>query len=302
MKTGRRIAAVSLAAVLAVGALGLGLSAARAAAVPAKAAVQSGVTVYQNGKAAVDASNLAEGFLMVRYTGGKNVRIKTRIATPNGINYDYDTNNTGAAETYPLTEGNGKYTVQVMENTSSNRYALAYSCTVDLKLRDAALPYLYSNQFVNFTADSKTAAKAKELMAGAGSDTLSKVKVVFDYVVDNFTYDYDRAASVQSGYLPVVDSVLAAKKGICFDYAAVMAAMLRSQNVPCRLVVGYAGTTYHAWINVYSPEQGWLDQVIYFDGTTWTLMDPTFTSSGKRSATIMKYVTDPANYTRNYAY
>ena len=67
----------------------------------------------------------------------------------------------------------------------------------------------------------------------------------------NFTYDYDKAATVSSGYLPVVDTVLDSKTGICFDYAAVMASMLRSQNIPTRLEIGYAGDAYHAWISVY---------------------------------------------------
>ena len=34
-----------------------------------------------------------------------------------------------------------------------------------------------------------------------------------------------------------------------------MTAMLRSQNIPCKLVVGCAGTTYHAWIDVYVEAQ-----------------------------------------------
>ena len=50
-----------------------------AAAIPAKVPAQSGVTVYQNAKAAVDASNLADGYVSVKYTGGKDVRIKVRI-------------------------------------------------------------------------------------------------------------------------------------------------------------------------------------------------------------------------------
>ena len=47
---------------------------------------------------------------------------------------------------------------------------------------------------------------------------------------------------------------------------------------------------------------GWVDKVIYFDGENWTLMDPTFTSTGKRSNSIMKYVTDESNYSQKYAY
>ncbi len=35
-----------------------------------------------------------------------------------------------------------------------------------------------------------------------------------------------------AGYLPDVDSILQEKKGICFDYAALMATMLQSQNIP----------------------------------------------------------------------
>ena len=100
----------------------------------------------------------------------------------------------------------------------------------------------------------------------------------------------------------MVDDILAAKKGICFDYAAVMTAMLRSQNIPCKLVVGYAGTIYHAWIDVYVDGTGWIAGAIRFDGKDWTLMDPTFVSSGKRSPSIMEYVTTDSNYSQKYAY
>ena len=47
---------------------------------------------------------------------------------------------------------------------------------------------------------------------------------------------------------------------------------------------------------------GWIDKAIYFDGQNWTLMDPTFTSTGNRSQSIMQYVTDKTNYTQKYAY
>ena len=96
--------------------------------------------------------------------------------------------------------------------------------------------------------------------------------------------------------------MLAQKKGICFDYAALMAGMLRSQGVPCKLVVGYAGKAYHAWINVYSEETGWVNGAIYFDGDSWKLMDPTFASSGKQSKEIMSYIGDGSHYTAKYIY
>ncbi len=288
-------------AALMVGAAGHSAKAEKAAVLPEKAAPKTGITVYSNEKASVDASNLAEGYLMVTYTGGKNVRIKVQITKSGGVTYTYDLNNAGRTETFPLTEGDGTYTVKVFENTSGTKYAQAFSTSVTMTLRNDFLPFLYPNQYVNYTMDSQTVAIGAQLCT-APTDDLGKVTAVFDWVVDNFTYDYEKAATVQSGYLPVVDTVLAARKGICFDYAAVMTAMLRSQNIPCKLVVGYAGEVYHAWINVYVEGVGWVDQAIYFDGVNWTLMDPTYTSTGKRSQFIMEYVTDQTNYTQKYAY
>lgn len=275
-----------------------------AAAIPAKVPAQSGVTVYQNAKAAVDASNLADGYVSVKYTGGKDVRIKVRI-TKSGTTdyYDYNLNNKGTAETFPLTEGDGEYTIGVYENTTGTKYASAYSCTVTLALTSEFSPYLYPNQYVNFSDSSKVVAKAAELIKAAGANTdLEKVTAVYHYVVNNISYDYDLAATVAPGYLPDVDKVLESGKGICFDYAAVMAAMLRSQNIPCKLVVGFAGKVYHAWINVYIEGVGWVDQLIYFDGKTWSLMDPTFVSSGKNDPAVLKYVGDGTNYSQKYAY
>ena len=78
--------------------------------------------------------------------------------------------------------------------------------------------------------------------------------------------------------------------------------MLRSLGIPSKLVVGYAGEAYHAWVSVWTKETGWIDGVIYFDGTSWQRMDPTFASSSNKSAAIMKYIGDGKNYTTKYTY
>ena len=298
-KKGARIACAVLAIVVAVG-VAIPLLA-QAGVIPQKEAVQSGVTVYKNSKATVDASNLPLGFVSVSYTGGKDVRIKVQITKTGGTTYTYNLNNKGTAETFPLTEGDGKYTVKVFENTRGTKYAQAYSCSLDLKLTSEFSPFLYSNQYVNFSDDSRVVAKAAELTEGLTTD-LDKVTEIYHYVINNITYDYQLAATVASGYLPDVDAVLESGKGICFDYAAVMSAMLRSQNIPCKLIVGYAGTVYHAWINVYIEGVGWVDHLIYFNGEDWSMMDPTFVSNGKNNPAVLKYVGDGTNYTEKYAY
>ena len=63
-------------------------------------------------------------------------------------------------------------------------------------------------------------AKAEELADGASSD-LDIISSVYNYIITHFTYDYSKASSVTSGYLPDIDEVFTSEKGICFDYAAV---------------------------------------------------------------------------------
>ena len=139
-------------------------------------------------------------------------------------------------------------------------------------------------------------------MAASAGDALGVVNAVYNYVVNNMTYDTAKAASVQSGYLPNVDQVLASRTGICFDYAALMVSMLRSQDIPAKLVVGYTGSAYHAWVNVYIDGVGWIDNYIYFDGTNWSLADPTFASTGGQSDAIKQYIGNGANYQQKYCY
>lgn len=262
--------------------------------------VASGTLVKCNDKALIDYSNTADGYVMAKYTASTTKKLKAQVKGPT-TTYTYNLTAGADYATFPLSDGNGSYTVTVYENISGTKYSTTLSVSFTVTLKDEFAPFLLPNQYVNYTNAPNTVAKAEELTAGL-SEPLDKVQAIYNFVVKNFTYDKQKAATVQSGYLPALDTVLAEKKGICFDYAAIMAAMLRCQDVPCKLVVGYAGTAYHAWINVYSEETGWVNAAIYFDGTSWKLMDPTFASSGKQSASIMKYIGDGSHYTAKYIY
>lgn len=275
---------------------------AAAPAVPtALTPVASGTLCVKNDRAAVDYSHTEDGYVMARYTASTRKKLKAQVTGPSAVTYTYDLTPGQAWTTFPLSDGSGSYGVVLYENISGTRYAAVLSAKFTAALTDEFLPFLYPNQYVDYTPAVNTVKKAAELTAGK-TDTLDRVKAIYDFTVTNLTYDTKKAASVKSGYLPVLDTVLAQKKGICFDYAALMAGMLRSQGVPCKLVVGYAGTAYHAWINVWSAETGWMNAAIYFDGTNWKLMDPTFASSAGQSAGIMKYIGDGSHYTAKYIY
>ena len=265
--------------------------------------VASGTAVKSGGGAEIDYSNTKDGYVMCRFAAANSKRLKVQVAGPT-TTYTYDLS-TGGWVTFPLSDGNGSYKTTVLQNTTGNKYAVLASASFSVALADEFAPFLRPNQYVNYEGASATIAMAAQLTNGV-SQPLDKVGKVYSYVVNTLSYDKSRAAAIASGqitsYLPDLDCVLAEKKGICFDYAALMTGMLRSQGVPCKLVVGYAGTAYHAWVSVWTQETGWVDGAIYFDGTTWHRMDPTFASSGNGSDAIMKYIGNGSNYKVKYLY
>lgn len=255
-----------------------------------------GETVYSAGGVALDCSNAAQGYVMVSYSG-TNHKVKLQISKNEGTTYTYDITKRGEYDVFALTEGNGSYTVKVYENISGTSYSCAFTQTFQVNLADANLPFLYPNQYVNFTYDGEVAKTSNEVTKGLTKE-LEIVEAVYNYVATNISYDYYKAENVKSGYLPNVETTLSTKKGICFDYASLMTAMLRIQNVPARLEVGYvSGGLYHAWISVYIKDVGWVNNVIYFDGANWKLMDPTFASTGPG-----KFTGEGYGYSIKYVY
>lgn len=260
-----------------------------------------GTKTKSSSQATIDYSNISDGYFMIAWNGDKSAKIKIQSTGPSNTTYTYNINTDGNYEAFPLSDGNGDYKITVYKNVQGTKYSQLVTLTVKVKLTDEMAPFIRPNQYVNYKQDSNAVKIATEQCEGL-DENLKKVEKIYDYVVANITYDTIKAKSVQSGYLPDLDKVLATKKGICFDYAALMTGMLRSQGVPCKLVVGYAGSAYHAWINVWSEKEGWVDSIIYFDGNNWKLMDPTFASSGNKSESIMKYIGDGKNYQAKYLY
>ena len=254
-----------------------------------------GKDTYECDTAAIDASNTSEGYVMVSYSGS-NKKVKLQVTGPDGVTYTYSLH--GDYEVFPLTAGDGSYKVEVYENISGTKYAAILSQELTVKLSNEFGPYLYPNQYVNFDSGSLPVAEAVRLAEPANND-LDVVSAVYDYMIANFTYDYDKAASVESGYLPVVDQVFTEKSGICFDYASVMAAMLRSQRIPTRMEVGYMGEEYHAWLSIYVEDEGWINGIIEFDGKDWELLDPTFAST---SDSPKDFIPENGKYITKYVY
>ena len=258
----------------------------------------SGDTCYGDDSSSIDASNISEGYVMVRYTGNSE-KAKLQMTVPDGTVYTYTIKGSDY-NTFPLTGGNGSYTLNVYEWVVDNSYALALSQDIEVSFSDEFKPFLYPNQYVWFTEDSEVVALGREL-SNQSSDDLNYVQNSYYYVIQNISYDNDKAENTPTDYVPDVDAVLDEKKGICFDYASLMAALLRSQSIPTKLEVGYSGEAYHAWISVYLTESGWVDNIIEFNGKDWVLMDPTLAANNSSKA-VAKYIGDGSKYTVKYSY
>jgi len=260
-----------------------------------------GVLVESNAKAVIDSSNTADGYIMIKWITETNKQIRVQITGPSEVTYTYRLRPDGEFEVYPLSDGNGSYTVMALEQVEGNRYAVAITATIDVVMADEFAPFLRPNQFVDYNENSRVVAKTAELVTGSFELT-DRISAVYNFIVNNFSYDFHLAETVQSGYLPDLDAVLERRMGICFDYAAVMTAMLRSQGIPTRLVVGYAGDAYHAWVSVFSGETGWVNAAVFFDGESWILMDPTFDSTFNNTNALQNFIGDGSSYTERFLY
>ncbi len=156
-------------------------------------------------------------------------------------------------EVFPLQMGDGSYNVKIYKNKSGNKYTPKKSASANLKLKKNQV-YLQSVQNVNWNDKCKAIALAKKLSLNTIKDE-EQFKNVYNEIVRTIAYDHEKARRVVSNkrYLPVIDKTIEERKGICYDYSSLMASMLRSLNIPTKLIKGYSdytGGVYHAWNEV----------------------------------------------------
>ena len=261
----------------------------------------TGEILYEASVVSIDASNSSEGYIILTYLG-ENEKVKFQITAPNEVTYTYLITKYSEPIVYPLTGESGTYLFSLLESVDAKKdlYAIAFSQEAEVTIRDEFLPYLTPNVYADFNSSSASVSKGSELAKECYCD-LDVIEKVYYYVTQNIIYDEEKAQSVAYGYIPDPDDTLNQGKGICFDYASLMTAMLRSQQIPTKLEVGYAGEVYHAWISCYVDEIGWVDNIIEFNGETWSLMDPTLAANNNSSA-VQEYIGDGSKYVVKYTY
>ena len=244
----------------------------------------------------LDLSAVSDGVVAVSAQSDK--RLKFQVVKGEET-YNYNLASDGTPSIFPLQCGDGEYRFRVMENVVDKKYAELFSRTVDVKLSDPFAPFLRPSDYVNFNADSACVKKAAELAKTAGTP-LGLVAAVYGFVCQTVRYDEELARTVKSGYLPVPDRTMLSGKGICFDYAALAASMLRSQGIPTRMVFGYVAPDqlYHAWNMFYTEETGWVTVSFEVSANSWVRLDLTFAANGADS----QFIGDGSNYADVYSY
>lgn len=245
----------------------------------------------------LDISNKEQGY-MTAQADASAARINVQMTGPDGIVYSYFIDSSESA-VIPFTGGEGSYQILCYQQINGDMFAAVFSDTVEVTFDNIFLPFLYPNQYVNFTPETEACVLAQTMMPEDTRD-IEALKIIYDYVTSHVTYDEEKAQTVEAGYLPDIDETLSTGKGICFDYAALTTAMLRARGIPCKLQIGYTSDIKHAWIDVYIRSKGWINQAISFDGESWGLLDPTFESNAEDAEAIQSYIGDGDNYTTQF--
>ena len=206
----------------------------------------TGKTVKKDGKMTIDCSNMSEGYVMVK-SKKTSKRLKVQISTA-GAKLNYDLNGNGEYEVFPLQFGSGKYQIALFENAGGKKYSKEGSVKLNVKMPNELSCFLYPNQYVPYDENTPCVVQAREMCAGM-TDQGGIFKTICNYVTSNFVYDFIKSVSVKPGQLPQIDECWNNKMGICQDLSAMTCAMLRSQGIPARLMIGTVGAnTYHAWV------------------------------------------------------
>ena len=250
--------------------------------------VDTSQTVCPSG-VCIDETSKNNGLVRVGYKGAPTEKAKLLISK-DGVQYFYPIKPDGIMVGFPLQMGNGEYKVSVLSNVTGNKYAYIKTSNISIQLTSANAVYLNSIQTISWSPTSAATIKNRSLI-GLETDYTKRITLGYDFVVQNIRYDFAKISSLTPDYIPIPDQTLQVLKGICYDYASLLAAMKRSEGVPIKLVKGYSTLVegYHAWNEVY------------INGK-WIVVDTTVDAAFYNAKGTFSFAKSTADYTKVYEY
>ena len=136
----------------------------------------------------------------------------------------------------PLQFGCQTYHIGLFDVSGSGEEASSLLDSVEFyaDMEDSLSCFLHPNLYVQYTSDSPWVLKAEELTAGI-RDPLKQYRVIINYIVKEFSYDYIKTVAVKENHLPDIQRCWDNRMGDSQDLAALVCAMLRSRGIPAML-------------------------------------------------------------------
>lgn len=234
---------------------------------------------------------LDTGIVTVQYDVKPDVKTKLLIQKDEEQRF-YDLQPGQTSEAFPLQLGDGDYKLNILENLTDNQYKVVLRDSYSLELANPLEVYLGSVQNVLWDESMPFVAIARDLTKDAATD-LEKVSILYQFVIENLEYDEAKANNPPANYLPDLTQIYQQSIGICYDYAALFAAMLRSIDIPTKLVMGDSAFVeqYHAWNEVYLQKTG-----------EWVTIDTTVDATWLRTNSPFEMIKNAEDYSVKYYY
>jgi transglutaminase-like putative cysteine protease len=204
-------------------------------------------------------TGLAARFLSVRWEIDGDGKATTLYVTGWLPNYD-DVDSISADQ---MPNKGDSYTVEGLESTAS---------ADQLGAAGTAYPDYISERYLELpTSVTEETRDLAQVVAGGARTPYEQAMDIQTYLRE--TYGYDESISGPANGQDAVDYFLfQEKKGYCEYFASAMVVMLRSLDVPARVVAGFREVPFsqeangylytekqaHTWVEVYFPDYGWI--------------------------------------------
>lgn len=237
----------------------------------------------EDGRAAeIDLSRLGEGYVVAASGGAEWAKFQVACG---GQEYNYDLYTSGEYEVFPLGMGDGDYIFRVYLQVEDGFFECFLQAEAAVTLESEFVPFTRPNQNVHYTASSGAVALAYQVAAHCQTDA-EVVAQVYYWVQTNLAYDQEKAdiKDELKGYRPNLEEIIRTGKGFCYDYASLVAALLRINGIPCQLVKGDVlmpdgESIYHAWNMIWLENVGWVAVQMPSRPEEWMMLDLTLAST-----------------------
>lgn len=171
----------------------------------------------------------------------------------------------GELLTYPVDVQDGSFSLDIQLRFGPGKYTIwagdnptRFDGTIRFELNNKLAKdtrYISSSSYVD-SDDQSIVALAGEIVTPQMSET-EKLKAIHDWVAGNIAYDYQAFLAGDNTLVPA-SQTLKSKKGVCRDYAFLVAALARATGLQAKVVQGETleknGWTpqSHAWNEVYA--------------------------------------------------